>query len=89
MGKVRGRVAVALGSGLQIATDKRLALDVVGLRERLATPGDFLRRVPSGAMLTDGLTKGMASPDALQAALSEGRWSLTRNAEAEQKLARI
>ena len=55
-------------------TERRIALDILDLRECIEQWGDSVRWVPSGAMLVDALTKKMP-PDVLRQVMTDNRYS--------------
>ena len=64
--------------------EKRMALDVLAVRESLERPGDHLRWVPTRHMLADIFTKSMKEPEYFEKVLKTGKLSLVESAEADE-----
>jgi hypothetical protein len=71
--------------GLSSSAEKRLALELVILKELLDRPSCKVYWVATDQMLVDILTKASAPPNYLRERLREGRWSLTELAGVAQK----
>ena len=75
--------------GSPSCSERRLALDLVVLRELLARPCDTLHWIDTAAMLADGLTKSMQN-HFLRQCMSEGRhcWQFDETTRNERKSAK-
>jgi hypothetical protein len=61
--------------------DKRLAIEIAGLREALRRPGNSIHWVPGRRLIVDGLTKSLPHPDLLVEVMSSGRYALVDTPE--------
>jgi hypothetical protein len=61
--------------------DKRLAIEIAGLREALRRPGNSIHWVPGRRLIVDGLTKSLPHPDLLLEVMSSGRYALVDTPE--------